>query len=200
MSQLLWQITATAIIWQKGEKLADDPGKCSISQTCRLHPQLLPPLCQAGRCGSEVATVSNGAAHPADTKWVETWVRNVLVRLQSPPTAANRTPRCISSAGQGVSQAGSQSLGWLQARGGRGKRREFDSEAGPGEYAKAQAVLLNSGLGWSLIKPIPVFQWRLPHQESCRRVAPLPVPKSNLDRTMKKMERTQSEGCFVWPA
>lgn len=82
-------------------------------------------------------------------------MRNVLVRLQSPPTAANRSPCCTSSAGQGVSQAGSQSLRWLQARGGRGKCREFDSEAGPGEYEKAQAVFLNSGLDWSLIKPIP---------------------------------------------
>ena len=51
-------------------------------------------------------------------------------------------------------------------------------------------MFLNSGLGWSLIKPLPYLRtWPLPHQESCQRVVPITSPKSNLDRTMKKMER-----------
>lgn len=67
-----------------GGESMEDPGKCSVSWTSHLHSQLLPLLCPSGRCGSGAATVSNGAAHPADTKWAETWVRNVLVRLQPP--------------------------------------------------------------------------------------------------------------------
>ena len=101
-------ITAFSIIWRRGKKLSEDPGKWSLSPTSLLRHQLLPPLSLAGRSALDGNHVQQGSSPPRH-KVGGNMSEKCLVGLQPPSPSCSQDPHHSSSVGQGVLQAGGQS-------------------------------------------------------------------------------------------